>query len=195
MARVVPHKQNIGETLMSVCEVLARQSTCAFQKSSAIAIKAGRIACHGLKGTVPPAPTCYEHHFKQHQEEWNSYHEVKSKNLVGQKKRSKSFSRSHLYTSKSIDLGFKEYIKDAEHDELNEVHAYEDLICGATKLGISLDKAFVMSSHPPCLRCAKLLHHCGVVKVYYKKEGDAGLAYLRSVEISCNNYSLYNGTQ
>ncbi len=48
------------------------------------------------------------------------------------------------------------------------VHAEQNAICQAAKLGISVQGATLYCTHQPCVICAKMIINAGITKVIYK---------------------------
>lgn len=48
------------------------------------------------------------------------------------------------------------------------VHAEQNAICQAAKLGISLDGATMYVTHQPCVICTRMIINSGIKKVIYK---------------------------
>lgn len=48
------------------------------------------------------------------------------------------------------------------------VHAEQNAICQAAKLGLSIDGATLYCTHQPCTICARLIINSGIKKVVYK---------------------------
>ena len=48
------------------------------------------------------------------------------------------------------------------------VHAEQNAICQAAKLGVSLDGAVMYVTHQPCVICTRMIINSGVKKVIYK---------------------------
>ncbi len=48
------------------------------------------------------------------------------------------------------------------------VHAEQNAICQAAKLGISLDGAIMYVTHQPCVICTRMIINSGIKKVIYK---------------------------
>ena len=48
------------------------------------------------------------------------------------------------------------------------VHAEQNAICQAAKLGLSIDGATLYCTHQPCTICARLIINSGITKVVYK---------------------------
>jgi dCMP deaminase len=55
------------------------------------------------------------------------------------------------------------------------VHAEQNAIIQAAKLGISIDGADIYITHKPCHHCSKILINAGIKKVYYRKDYDDGI--------------------
>ncbi len=54
------------------------------------------------------------------------------------------------------------------------VHAEQNAICQAARLGISLDKASLYCRMTPCRTCAMMIINCGIVRVICEKRYHAG---------------------
>ncbi len=54
------------------------------------------------------------------------------------------------------------------------VHAEQNAICQAAKLGISLQKSTLYCRMTPCRTCAMLIINCGIVRVVCEKKYHAG---------------------
>ena len=54
------------------------------------------------------------------------------------------------------------------------VHAEQNAICQAAKLGVAIDGATVYCRMTPCRTCAMLLINCGVKRVYCERKYHAG---------------------
>ncbi|HBP51033.1 MAG: CMP/dCMP deaminase, zinc-binding protein [Candidatus Shapirobacteria bacterium GW2011_GWE1_38_10] len=54
------------------------------------------------------------------------------------------------------------------------VHAEQNAICQAAKLGVSVDRATVYCRMTPCRTCAMLLINCGIKKVYCERKYQTG---------------------
>lgn len=65
-------------------------------------------------------------------------------------------------------------------------HAEMNLICNAAAQGTPLSGAWLVVTGEPCIMCAKLLHHAGIVRVLVVEGGYAGangVQYLREHEV------------
>ena len=48
------------------------------------------------------------------------------------------------------------------------VHAEQNAICQAAKMGISVDDATIYVTHQPCTICTRMIINAGIKKVVYK---------------------------
>jgi deoxycytidylate deaminase len=75
-------------------------------------------------------------------------------------------------------------IKSGTMVEIGCVHAEMNVICNAAAQGTLTRGAWLILTGEPCLMCARLIHHAGIVKVLCVKGGfvggDAGPEYLRA---------------
>jgi len=55
------------------------------------------------------------------------------------------------------------------------VHAEQNAIIQAAKMGISIDGANIYITHKPCHHCCKMLINAGIKKVYYRNDYDDGI--------------------
>lgn len=53
-------------------------------------------------------------------------------------------------------------------------HAEMNVVCNAAASGVSTKGAWLIVTGEPCLMCAKLIHHAGIVKVIVVQGGYAG---------------------
>ena len=54
------------------------------------------------------------------------------------------------------------------HEVCFAVHAEQNAICQAAKLGLSVDGATIYVTHQPCTICTKMIINSGIKKVIYK---------------------------
>lgn len=69
------------------------------------------------------------------------------------------------------DFCYRRSVKGREDDKYNVcpgVHAEENAVVQAAKLGIPIDGAHIYCTLSPCLVCAKTLRAVGISKVYYE---------------------------
>ncbi|PZM87210.1 MAG: cell division protein DedD [candidate division SR1 bacterium] len=71
--------------------------------------------------------------------------------------------------------------KEVKHDDgtvsqhcMRTVHAEQNAICQAAKLGISLDGATLYCKMTPCRACAMMIINCGIKRVICEKKYHAG---------------------
>jgi len=73
-------------------------------------------------------------------------------------------------------------IPSGTHVEIGCVHAEMNVICNCAYNGVATKGAWLVVTGEPCLMCAKLIHHAGIVKVFAVGGGYMGrngVAYLR----------------
>lgn len=57
---------------------------------------------------------------------------------------------------------------------MRTIHAEQNAICQAAKLGISIDGATIYTRMTPCRTCAMLIINCGIERVVCEKRYHAG---------------------
>ena len=57
-------------------------------------------------------------------------------------------------------------IQSGTRTEIGCHHAEQNAIANAARKGVSLEDCWMVVSVPPCLACAKLIHHCGIKEVH-----------------------------
>lgn len=65
-------------------------------------------------------------------------------------------------------------------------HAEMNVICNAAASGVATEGAWLIVTGEPCMMCAKLIHHAGIVKTLIVGDGypdKSGVNYLRSHDI------------
>lgn len=62
----------------------------------------------------------------------------------------------------------KEQIPSGSQSQVGCHHAEFNAIANAAKNGISTNGCSIYVTAPPCLMCAKLIHHAGIEAVYYE---------------------------
>jgi dCMP deaminase len=70
-----------------------------------------------------------------------------------------------------------------QRTEIGCHHAEMNVVCNAAAGGVATRGAWLIVTGEPCLMCAKLLHHAGIVRVLVVRGGYAGangVAYLRA---------------
>jgi len=70
------------------------------------------------------------------------------------------------------------------------VHAEQNAIAFAARMGVSLATSTLIITHMPCLNCSLMLVNAGIVGVVYKEpfRDTSGIDLLREVGISCLPY-------
>lgn len=56
-----------------------------------------------------------------------------------------------------------------QHEFCYAIHAEQNAIVQAAKLGVSIEGATLYCTHQPCVICAKLIVNSGIVRVVYKE--------------------------
>ena len=81
-----------------------------------------------------------------------------------------------LIATKS-DISLKKVINEdgkVTNHCVRTVHAEQNAICQAAKMGISLDGATIYCRMTPCRTCAMLIINCGIVRVVCERKYHAG---------------------
>ena len=79
-------------------------------------------------------------------------------------------------------------IKSGTHIEIGCHHAEANALMNALRTGGNVRGAVIIVSKPPCLSCAKLIHHSGISHVYTSESHQypEGVEYLAQVGIQCS---------
>lgn len=81
-------------------------------------------------------------------------------------------------TGSVVSEGFNGFVRGANDMALPKtspekheyiIHAETNLICNASRNGVTTDDCFVVQTHSPCVHCARLLYQCGIKTVYFKE--------------------------
>ncbi|HZJ83538.1 MAG TPA: cytidine/deoxycytidylate deaminase family protein [Clostridia bacterium] len=77
-----------------------------------------------------------------------------------------------------------------KHEYCYAIHAEQNAIVQAAKLGVSIDGGTLYCTHQPCVICAKLIVNSGVIRVVYKESYPDNLAtkILNGVGISVEQF-------
>ena len=67
-----------------------------------------------------------------------------------------------------------EEVKSGTRVEIGCHHAEMNVICNAAANGVSTKGAWLIVTGEPCLMCAKLMHHSGIVRVVVVAGGFGG---------------------
>ena len=77
-------------------------------------------------------------------------------------------------------------IDSGKNIEIGCHHAEMNVICNAAAEGVSCKNAWLIVTGEPCLMCAKLIHHAGILKVLVVKngyKGANGITYLKDNDV------------
>jgi dCMP deaminase len=76
----------------------------------------------------------------------------------------------------------KQDLQSGQSNDVGCLHAEAGAICNAAAQGTATAGAWMLVTIPPCINCAKLIHHCGIKKVIIGDPGSGycedGLSYL-----------------
>lgn len=77
-----------------------------------------------------------------------------------------------------------------KHEYCYAIHAEQNAIVQAAKLGVSIDGATLYCSHQPCVICAKLIVNSGITRVVYDESYPDSLAIkiLEGVGVSLEKF-------
>lgn len=76
----------------------------------------------------------------------------------------------------------REGVESGTHVEIGCVHAEMNVICNCAANGVKASGGWLVVTGEPCLLCAKLIHHSGIVRVIAVGGGymgDNGIGYLQ----------------
>ncbi|MBT3221941.1 MAG: cytidine deaminase [Proteobacteria bacterium] len=82
-----------------------------------------------------------------------------------------------------VCLRDEQNVESGTHVEIGCHHAEMNVICNAAASGVACRGAWLIVTGEPCLMCAKLIHHAGIVQVLVVDEGYAGangVSYLKA---------------
>ena len=76
------------------------------------------------------------------------------------------------------------------HELCYAIHAEQNAIIQAAKLGISIDGATLYCTHQPCVICSKMIINAGIVRVVYGEgyPDEFALELLRQAEVRLEQY-------
>jgi dCMP deaminase len=79
-----------------------------------------------------------------------------------------------------------------KHEFCYAIHAEQNAIVQAAKLGISIEGATLYCTHQPCVICAKLIVNSGIIRVVYQEPYPDELAteIMKTVGIKVERYKL-----
>ena len=78
-----------------------------------------------------------------------------------------------------------------KHELCYAVHAEQNAIIQAARLGINIDGATLYCTHQPCILCAKMIVNSGIVRVVYEKgyPDDFALEIFAEAGVKCERYA------
>ena len=76
------------------------------------------------------------------------------------------------------------------HELCYAIHAEQNAIIQAAKLGISIDGATMYGTHQPCVICAKMIINAGIKRVVYKEgyPDEFSLQLFNEAQVSVEKY-------
>lgn len=106
-------------------------------------------------------------------------------------------------TGSVISEGYNGFVRGANDEALPKtrpakydfvIHAEQNLIYNAARNGVRTDACFLVSTHSPCVNCARALYQAGIDTVYFKNYypgtdnvqilGDLKLEYTKFEEVT-----------
>ena len=156
-------KEKYIPVFKEIVKKIAELSTCQYRKVGAIIIKDNRIVVEGFNGAPPGFMHCSELH--ERIKKWLNlglnWEELKFEYI------DKDNYDKLLKKEKITDTDIKSC--NLLHNTL-EIHAEQNAILQAAKHGININGAAIITTHKPCLNCAKLIAGVGIKEVYYLEE-------------------------
>jgi dCMP deaminase len=78
-----------------------------------------------------------------------------------------------------------------KHEFCYAIHAEQNAIVQAAKLGVSIDGATLYCTHQPCVICSKLIINSGIVRVVYQEPypDELAIEILTKVGISLEHFT------
>jgi dCMP deaminase len=86
----------------------------------------------------------------------------------------------------AVCLRDTQHVTSGTRMEIGCHHAEMNVICNAAATGTACAGAWLIVTGEPCMLCAKLIHHAGIVRVLVVQGGYAGengVAYLRAHDV------------
>ena len=138
--------KNKHKLFTQMAELVAGQSTCCRMQVGAILVKDSRVISIGFNGTPSGQEHCEDHFARLYEtdfkDQFPTYEEYRA---------SRTFYDAH--GKWSIE---------------NELHAEQNAIIQAARLGVSIDGGTLYCTHQPCAVCAKMIVNAGIVRVVYE---------------------------
>ena len=147
-----------NDIYMSMCETLAKRSTCLRLQTAALLVKENVIVSVGYNGVPSKQEHCYEY--------WR---------------------KNNIYSTLT-ELLKSDYFYTEHHkwSTINEIHGEMNAILFAGKNGISLRNSTLYTLYSPCIQCAKAILTSGIKQVYYKhtyQRNTEGISFLQKNQI------------
>jgi dCMP deaminase len=140
-------RPNWDEYFMLAAKLAATRSTCLRLKVGCVIVLDKHIVSTGYNGTPDGCVHC--------DEAWN--YRVDQDNLGKDFLKSEEFRKLHHEWSLN-----------------NEIHAEQNAIAFAARLGLPTQNATLYVTHSPCINCAKLIVQTGIKRVVYLTKYDRG---------------------
>ena len=83
-------------------------------------------------------------------------------------------------------------VKELKTDESRVIHAEQNALMFAARLGHSTDGATLYVTHSPCSKCAQLIAQAGIKRVVFKEKyrDDSGLKMLKQLGIKIDQLEI-----
>ena len=125
---------------MEIAEVVAKRSTCLRRQVGAVLVKDRQILATGYNGTPKGIAHCEE---------------------VGCLR-----EQLHVPSGQNHEL-CRGIPSGTRHEVCYAVHAEQNAIVQAAKLGVCLEGATLYCTHQPCVVCSKILINAGIERIVY----------------------------
>ena len=170
--------------MIETAQALSSLSTCKRGQVGAIVSKGGRILVTGYNGTISGQDNNCEYKYVE----------------CGRCKKHLEIADEVLAVVTDITIVCSDCRADNDYKNVNKhiklktndltLHAEQNAIAYAAKLGIPLDDTTMYVSMSPCKQCAKLIAQSGVTRVVYANEyrDTTGIEFLKFVGVEVNKY-------
>lgn len=150
------------EYFMEVMESLSKRATCDRGKSAAIFVKENQILCTGYVGSPPGLPHCDDvGHMMEKRTRYVNCSDFQNFVPFGDKE-AYSYNDEGMFETKTT------------HHCIRTIHAEENGILQAAKIGVPLKGSTLYCRMTPCSRCAMQIISVGVTRVVCQKKYHAG---------------------
>jgi len=139
--------KNKHRLFIKMAELVADQSTCCRLQVGAVLVKDNRVISIGFNGTPTGQLHCED-----------NFRDIYEAEYKDQFATYEDFTASRTF----YDLHGKWSIE-------NELHAEQNAITQASKLGISLEGATLYCTHQPCSMCSRIIINSGIKRVVYEQ--------------------------